>query len=106
MLGCHILRETSYLGEMSMQIVIKLAASAIDSSSPATICPSAGRALIEVCSRRKIELVPMHPGVRDAELGTYFKAQVPDAQAADILQELQHTSGVEAAYSKPADAMP
>ena len=52
-------------------------------------------------------LRPMHPGVRDPELSTYFFVEVPDQPTAGrIISRLQNCDAVESAYVKPPDEMP
>jgi hypothetical protein len=54
-----------------------------------------------------LPLVPMHPGVEDPRLGTYFVVEVTDREIADqVLDELLQSPAVEAAYIKPPDALP
>ena len=52
-------------------------------------------------------LEPMHPGVDDPHLETYFSVAVADPTAADrVLRELRANPAIEAAYIKPSDAAP
>ena len=50
---------------------------------------------------------PVHPGASDALLTPYFFIDVPDdADTADLLDALQRTPGVEAAYIEPSAETP
>jgi hypothetical protein len=52
-------------------------------------------------------LEPIHPGVDDPHLETYFTVDVADSAAADrLLEELGANPAIEAAYIKPPDAAP
>ena len=52
-------------------------------------------------------LEPIHPGVDDPRLETYFSVGVADPAAADrLLEELRANPAIEAAYIKPPDAAP
>jgi len=54
-----------------------------------------------------LSLVPMHPGVDDARLATYFVVEVADRETADrVVNELLQSPAVEGAYIKPPDALP
>lgn len=52
----------------------------------------------------KIE--PMHPGIDDAELRTFFSAEVDDDRVEELLDKLRDSEGIEGAYVKPPDALP
>jgi hypothetical protein len=54
-----------------------------------------------------VKLVPLHPGVEDEQLGSYFAVDVasPDA-AANVVKHLRPISGVRAAFVKPPEALP
>lgn len=52
-------------------------------------------------------LEPVHPGTTDAELARSFTLDVPDLElAARVAERLRALPSVEAAYVKPADALP
>jgi hypothetical protein len=52
-------------------------------------------------------LEPIHPGVDDPHLETYFTVEVADPAAADrLLEEFGANPAIEAAYIKPSDAAP
>ncbi len=53
------------------------------------------------------ELLPLHPGVDDPELGAQFFIEVPDEQSADdITMRLMDSPAVEAVYAKPPEEPP
>jgi hypothetical protein len=55
-----------------------------------------------------LEMLPMHPGLADAELATYFSVRVPgnDERSASALNFLRQNPAVTAAYVKPPDEPP
>ncbi len=54
-----------------------------------------------------IRLVPLHPGIDDDLLGSYFAVDVPDSDAAaNVVKHLRPFKGVRAAYIKPPEALP
>lgn len=56
-----------------------------------------------------VGLEPMHPGIDDPELATYFTVEVPDDDeeiAAQVLVVLSESALVDAAYVKPPDELP
>lgn len=51
-----------------------------------------------------IHLTPMHPGVKDPTLASYFYVETPDQPAAErVIVQLQKQNAVEAAYLKPPE---
>jgi hypothetical protein len=73
-----------------------------------------GRKLGTACSQLRgvlnnlsVQLVPLHPGMEDETLGSYFAVEVPDFRTAEtVVRSLRPCPGVRAAYVKPADALP
>lgn len=56
---------------------------------------------------RGLSLKPMHPGVDDPQLASYFLLEVPEEDTAEeVMRELLQLPAVEAAYIKPPDALP
>jgi hypothetical protein len=54
-----------------------------------------------------VDLTPLHPGVDDETLGSYFAIDVPDSKTAEqIVRRLRPVRGIRAAYVTPADALP
>ncbi len=54
-----------------------------------------------------VELKPLHPGVRDQSLMTYYYVDVPPySNAEDIASRFRACKAVEAAYIKPPDELP
>ena len=67
----------------------------------------ASQELFEVTRELGVELAPMHPGVEDPELATYYRVEAPDDEtAARVVDRLQGLKAVGAAYVKPRDAPP
>lgn len=61
----------------------------------------------EAARRAGAAVQPVHPGATDALLTPYFFIDVPDAaDAANLLDVLQRTPGVEAAYLEPSASPP
>lgn len=64
-------------------------------------------AVEQVVARVGAVVHPVHPGVPDRLLTSYFFIEVPDTAAAvDLLDELQRTPGVDAAYVEPSAEPP
>lgn len=62
---------------------------------------------IDAASRRTTSLEPVHPGVDDPSLATWFTLTVRTADDAErLLDELRDDPAVEAAYIKPTDFPP
>jgi hypothetical protein len=54
-----------------------------------------------------ITLEPVHPGVSDPTLASYFTVEVPDEDTAKrVIERLKLRKGVEGAYIKPSDELP
>lgn len=52
-------------------------------------------------------LKPMYPDVEDPRLANLFTVEVPDTSTAErVVNRLQNSRAVEAAYLKPPDALP
>jgi hypothetical protein len=52
-------------------------------------------------------LEPVHPGVEDPLLASYFMAEVPDSTTAEwVIIHLRKSKAIEAAYRKPTDELP
>ncbi len=60
--------------------------------------------LLRLARELGVDLVPLHPGTEDPRLATYFTADVPDAaRAQEVVEQLQKSDAVTAAYVKPPD---
>ena len=60
-----------------------------------------------VLNNFSVKLVPLHPGIDDEALGSYFAVEVPDSETAKtVVRYLRPCRGIRAAYIKPADALP
>lgn len=65
------------------------------------------RELDKLLNDLSVQLVPLHPGVQDDLLGSYFVVDVPDSDAAaKVVRQLRPFKGVRAAYVKPTDSLP
>ena len=54
-----------------------------------------------------VTLEPMHPGTKDPNLMSYFIVEVPDPKTAQrVIDRLQRSTAIEAAYLKPPDELP
>lgn len=89
-----------------MRVSIKLTADAA-----AELCGEAprterSRRLEKKMNGAGVDLQPMHPGVDDPELRTYFSADVDDDSVDRVLEELRDSEDIEGAYVKPPDALP
>lgn len=63
--------------------------------------------LQEAVSRVGINLRPMHPGVTDPNLASYYYVETPDQPAAErVIAQLRQCNSVEAAYLKPPEGPP
>lgn len=90
-----------------MQITIQVttaAARRLHERAPPT---PATEELARAAAQLGVALKPLHPGVEDPALATYFVVEVPDmATASQVMDQLQRCQAVEAAYVKPPDEMP
>ena len=65
------------------------------------------QALLKLATELGLQLEPMHPGVEDEELASYFQVPVENADAAKrVADQLRDLEAVDAAYLKPFDALP
>jgi len=63
--------------------------------------------LTGLASELGVTLRPMHPGVDDASLRTFFLVEaVPAEQAETLAARLRRARAVQSAYIKPADELP
>ncbi|MEV6269196.1 hypothetical protein AB0L64_18630 [Kribbella sp. NPDC051936] len=60
-------------------------------------------AVVAAAAALGIELRPLHPGVQDAELSTWFTAGEGDAEDTIMVRALRTLPGVVSAYAKPPD---
>jgi hypothetical protein len=68
---------------------------------------TASAELSRVTEELGVVLEPMHPGVEDPRLASYFTVEVPDHVTAErVISRLQNCEAVEAAYLKPLDEAP
>jgi hypothetical protein len=89
-----------------MRITLELEAEAARAlQRPTTVqpLPAAAAELRQLAATLGLDLRPLHPGVADPRLATYFFADVADVGALD---QLRSCTAVVAAYAKPAEAAP
>jgi hypothetical protein len=68
---------------------------------------AASKELLQTAKELDVVLKPLHPGVEDRHLVSYFTVEVPDSATAEVvLAHLRNCKAVEAAYIKPPDEMP
>ena len=69
------------------------------------VSPTA-RKIIEGVQKLNAKLRPLHPGVDDATLGSYFIVELPrGANAPQEIAKLKKLPGVTAAYAKPQEQL-
>lgn len=61
------------------------------------------QAVVAAAADLGITLRPLHPGVQDAELSTWFTAGEGDAEDTIMVRALRALPGVLGAYAKPPD---
>lgn len=90
-----------------MQITVQVdapTAQHLQHHGPAT---AAARELHELAARLGVELHPLHPGVADPLLSSYFVITTDSEVVAEtLLDKLRRCDAVEAAYIKPPDEAP
>ena len=90
-----------------MQITVKVSADigrSIHQRSPST---TESAELLRIVEAFGVTLEPMHPGTADPNLMSYFIVEVPDAETAQrVINRLQQSKAIEAAYLKPPDEVP
>jgi hypothetical protein len=89
-----------------MRVILELEAEAARAlQRPAAVkpLPAAAAQLRQLAATLSLDLQPLHPGVADPRLATYFFADVADGAAVD---RLRGCAAVVAAYVKPAEAAP
>jgi hypothetical protein len=80
------------------------AALALHQREPPT---AATQELLQTLAELNVVLTPMHPGIDDPILSTYFTIEVPDTDTAErVKARLLNCKAIAAVYLKPPDAMP
>jgi hypothetical protein len=86
----------------AMRITVQLSpeiTQALDKGEP---LENAASDIQSVLDGLAVQLKPLHPGVDDEKLASYFTVDVADsARANEVLQRLRPCRGVQAAYMKP-----
>ena len=67
---------------------------------------AAARGVFDKTGEAGVTLEPMHPGVDDDELRTWYYADVDDERAEEVAERLRREEGIEAAYIKPDESLP
>lgn len=63
--------------------------------------------LLQTAANLGVRLEPIHPGIEDPILMSYFTAAVADPDSVErVLDRLRQSRAIEAAYVKPPDALP
>ena len=90
-----------------MQVIVQVSASAarkLNQQGPPT---AEIEALLKTIETFSLTLQPMHRDTEDPNLQRYFIVEVPDqATAQRVMERLQQSEAVEAAYVKPRDELP
>jgi hypothetical protein len=93
-------------GNGRLRITVELApdvARQLHGAGPAT---PATDDLARVVNDAGVRLEPIHPGVQDRTLRSFFTIDVRDDDAQALIERLLKLPAVTAAYLKPVDAMP
>lgn len=90
-----------------MQVIVKIlpgTASALSQRGPLTTKSGEPLRMVEALG---VTIEPMHQGTSDPDLMTYFIVEVPDLETAQrVINRLQQSTEIEAAYLKPPDEPP
>lgn len=93
-----------------MRILLELDAEVARSwlhAAGAPVAPPRAVELKRLATQLGLDLQPLHPGVADAPLATWFFADLADeGETAAKLERFRHCAAVNAAYAKPVDAAP
>jgi hypothetical protein len=90
-----------------MRLMLQLTDEVARSLAGTSAATESARAVTTIANELGITLRPVHPGTQDADLRSYFAADVQDAAAAEqAAARLRANPAVTAAYVKPPDAMP
>jgi hypothetical protein len=83
-----------------VEVVVKL-------SPEAAVRDSAEQRAVQArANQLGVPLAPLHPSATDPELASYAVAHVDEAAAEDVIGQLLHFDGVEAAYAKAPGTPP
>jgi hypothetical protein len=88
-------------------VVIKIIVGSAGGPEGAVRASSPPDEVVEAGKSFGVVFQPMHPGVEDADLASYFYALVESRDLAEkVASALRSCSGVDAAYFKPAGEAP
>ena len=89
-----------------MHVTIRTSHDATQALRKATASPAVEE-LLRATQELGVAIRPMHPTTQDPELASFFRADEPDRQAAQIvINRLRGVRGVSAAYAKPMGSPP
>jgi hypothetical protein len=92
---------------MTIPVTIKVSAemaSAFHRRNPPAGAPYDLSRIVEALG---VALEPLHPNTIDPDLSSYFLVNAPDLETAQrVIDRLQRSGKIEAAYIKPPDAPP
>jgi len=75
--------------------------------APGALSQTIPEDLLREASDLGITVRPVHPGVEDPNLRSYFCVEAPDlATATEIISRFQKCSSVQSAYLKPREELP
>lgn len=90
-----------------MTVIIKLKTDAALALGKKMSPTSEVAEILAAAKETGVELKPLHPGVRDPSLMTYYYFDVPpDSNVENIVRRFRACKAVEAAYIKPPDELP
>ena len=82
---------------MTVEVIVKLETGSVGTQ----------RQRLDACAQAAgTALTPLHAGVADPELASYFVTRVDETAAPAIIARLQKCPGVDAAYVKPRGEVP
>ena len=84
---------------MTVEVIVKL--------ETASAAANTQRQRADACAQATgTTLSPLHPGVADPELSSYYVTRVDETAAPEIVARLQKCAGVDGAYIKPRGEAP
>ncbi len=86
-----------------MRVIVKMEPSAARALQHGQTTAPGAASLRQLTDELGLSLEPLHPGVEDPDLGSYFSAEVEEAAVTDLLDRLRSHQAIEGAYTKPPD---
>ena len=87
------------MAQLVVQLTGKAAAAFASGEGPAA-------AVRQALDQLGVALAPLHPGIDDEQLATYYAAELASQAGAKAAERLRSVPGVTAAYVKPKIALP